>query len=262
MAFCGSCGAGLNTSAPFCSSCGAKSVQPSTQAVPHVAPVSVTPTPVAPAPVVPTPAVVKTGSPIMKILMVVGVLIVCVVGALGYAAYWVKNKVETTAAEHGITLPSGGSGGSHRSSSSSHKPAADPCSFITKEEISSAIGIEMITAEAKESECVYRGSNIADVLVVEVSRGDAAITMTSVKASGKLMEMAPGTELQSLSDVGDEAAFQNGMLTARKGDDSLRLVMPATLLTANFGANMDMAANIAGMRNKAKAVAQIVLPRM
>ena len=262
MAFCGSCGAGLNTSAPFCSSCGAKSVQPSTQAVPHIAPVSVTPTPVAPAPVVPTPAVVKTGSPIMKILMVVGVLIVCVVGALGYAAYWVKNKVETTAAEHGITLPSGGSGGSHRSSSSSHKPAADPCSFITKEEISSAIGIEMITAEAKESECVYTGSNIADVLVVEVSRGDAAITMTSVKASGKLMEMAPGTELQSLSDVGDEAAFQNGMLTARKGDDSLRLVMPATLLTANFGAHMDMAANIAGMRNKAKAVAQIVLPRM
>src|SRR5260221_12162653 len=55
--------------------------------------------------------------PWMKALLVVGILGVCAVGALAYGVYWVKNKVETTAAEHGITPPSGGGGSSHRSSS-------------------------------------------------------------------------------------------------------------------------------------------------
>ena len=254
MAFCGSCGLALNTSSPFCTSCGAKSGQLAAPAAPAaaVAPAS--------APVAQATAVAKKGFPWMKALLVVGILGVCAVGALAYGVYWVKNKVETTAAEHGVTLPSGGGGSSHRSSS--NKPAADPCSFATKEEISSAIGMEMTTATAQESECLYRGSEISDVLVLEVIRGNGALTMTAAKVGGKLMAMAPGTEAQPLAGLGDDASFQNGMLTVRKGDDGIRLVMPATLLTANFGANMDMAANIAAMRDKAKAVAEIVLPRM
>ena len=254
MAFCGSCGSALNTSSPFCTSCGAKSGQLAAPAAPAaaVAPAS--------APVAQATAVAKKGFPWMKALLVLGVLGFCAVGALAYGVYWVKNKVETTAAEHGITLPSGGGGSSHRSSS--NKPAADPCSFATKEEISSAIGIEMVTAQAEESACHYTGSNISDVLVLEIGRGDGAMFMTVARAGGKLMEMAPGTEVQSVSGVGDDASFQNGMLTARKGEDGLRIVMPVGLLTSNFGPNMDMAAAIAAMRDKAKAVATIVLPRM
>src|SRR5258708_39781926 len=112
MAFCGSCGSALNTSSPFCTSCGAKSGQ---QAAPAVS--------AAPAPVAQTAAAAKKGFPWMKALLVVGILGFCAVGALAYGVYWIKNKVETTAAEHGITLPSGGGGDSHRAGS--HKRATD-----------------------------------------------------------------------------------------------------------------------------------------
>lgn len=50
---------------------------------------------------------VKAGTPWLKILVVLGVLFVGAIAALAYGAYWVKNKAVTTAAEHGITLPSG-----------------------------------------------------------------------------------------------------------------------------------------------------------
>jgi hypothetical protein len=250
MSFCGSCGAALNTPAAFCPSCGAKSSQPVAEAAPSTAS----------SPVLPTAAAVKTGSPVMKILLVVAVLGVCAVGALAYAAYWVKNKVETTAAEHGITLPTGGSGGSHRAAS--NKPAVDPCSLATKEEVSSATGLEISAATVHDSGCVYTASSEAETVIVEVSRGEGSAAMAGARLGGKLGAVAPGTEAQELAGLGDEAVFQGVMLIVRKGDDTLEITLPATLLTANFGPNMDMAAIIAAMRDKAKALAEIVLPRM
>ena len=256
MAFCGSCGIALDNSSVFCPGCGAKASQQAAQ-------------PAAPAgniPAVPSagtpPPTVTGSSSAMKIVLIVGVLGVCALGALAYAGYWAKNKIETTAAEHGITLPSGTSEHSRSHPSSRQKSNTDPCSFVTKEEVSSAIGVEVVAATVHDSTCSYTGSNPADIVLVEVNRGDASIAMMAVKGSGKLMEMAPGTELQQLSGVGDEAYYQNGMVTARKGDDFLRLVLPATLLIANFGEHMDMQANIAAMRDKGKTLANIVLPRM
>jgi hypothetical protein len=255
MAFCGSCGTALDNSSVFCPGCGAKAPQPAAQPAARAGNIPATSSAGPPAPTV------TRSSSAMKIVLIVGMLGVCALGALAYAGYWAKNKIETTAAEQGITLPSGTSEHS-RSHTSSHKSKEDPCSFVSKEEVSSAIGVEVVVAMVHDSTCSYTGSNPADVVVVEVNRGDAPIAMMAVKGSSKLMEMAPGTELQQLSGVGDEAYFQNGMVTVRKGDDFLRLVLPATLLIANFGEHMDMQANIVSMRDKGKTLANLVLPRM
>src|SRR3977135_2894714 len=108
MAFCGSCGIALNNSSVFCPGCGAKASQQAAQ-------------PAAPAGNIPaassagTPPPTVTGSSsAMKIVLIVGVLGVCALGALAYAGYWAKNKIETTAAEQRITFPRGK--GEHESS--------------------------------------------------------------------------------------------------------------------------------------------------
>ena len=86
--------------------------------------------------------------------------------------------------------------------------------------------------------------------------------MTATRTGGKLMTMAPGTELQSVEGVGDEAFFQNGMLTVRHGEDGFRIMMPAELLTKNMGSGRSVLDNIADMREMEKGLAQRIVGRM
>jgi hypothetical protein len=161
MAFCTSCGAASNTTAAFCPSCGAK-----TQAPSQVAPAS---TPPAPTTVVHPVAVEKAGAPWTKILIIVGVLMVAGVAALAYGAYWMKNKVQATAAAYGITMPAdtsaktGGSlfSGAASEASSKRGPIPDACSLFTKEDADAVLGEPMKLVDHEEndkhsSHCNYR----------------------------------------------------------------------------------------------------------
>lgn len=165
MAFCTSCGTPSNSAAAFCTVCGAKMGQsPALTTTPQI------PTGLPPS----TPSVAaqpqmtaKTGTPWVKILIVLGVLFVGAIAALAYGAYWVKNKVVTTAAEHGITLPSGSeakSGGGLFSGGASSKSKSgkriDACSLISQEDADAVLGEpstqnEHQSDDAHSSHCHY-----------------------------------------------------------------------------------------------------------
>jgi hypothetical protein len=87
--------------------------------------------------------------------------------------------------------------------------------------------------------------------------------MTATKATAKLATMAPGTEIQTVAGVGDEAYFQNGMLTVRKGDDGFRIMVPSELLTKNLGSgHKTVLDSMAEMRDIEKALGQKIVSRM
>ncbi len=223
MSFCASCGAPLNSPAPFCASCGAKSSQ-SPQAPGSTSPPGV------------SPVAAKTASPLIKILLVVGALFVCGVAALAYAGYWIKNKVEATAAEHGITLPTGGAAktANERSGSKHDGPMLDACSLISQEEADAVLGepTKMSDHEKDDrfsSHCYYvavEEAHAANGFGVEIHNDEDANDARSGQAMKKgIYSNVSLYTLQELSGIGDGSflavskapegeAFQSGPLAS------------------------------------------------
>lgn len=254
-AFCGSCGKPLESGTRFCPFCGADS------GAPVSAPVSA---PVAAAPAVPVAGAVaqkKSSHVLLTILVICLVVFGGFAAVLIYAAYWAKNKAMTTAKDYGIELPSDAHARKSRSSAAAQR---DPCSFLSPAEMAEVTGIAITEQHTEGSTCNFAlpdgtgaGANLA------FDWGDGKIVMTATRAGGKLMNMGPGTELQPIAGLGDEAYFQNGMLTVRKGEDSFRLMMPVELLTRNLGnGNRNVVDNVAQIRDMEKVLAQKVLSRM
>lgn len=209
MSFCTSCGAAVNGPAAFCPSCGVKT-SPSAQAPSQV---STPATPVAPPIVVSQPvAAAKAGSPWMKVLVVFGVIVVLGIAALAYGAYWVKNKVVTTAAEHGITIPSESpaksGGGLFSGKSKSSEPVVDACSLISQEDADAVIGEPSKRTEHQEndkhsSHCHYSAaepSHIANGFGVEIHNDEDA----SEARNGQAMKRGiySNVSLYSLEELG------------------------------------------------------------
>ncbi|MDP9337525.1 MAG: zinc ribbon domain-containing protein [Acidobacteriota bacterium] len=262
-AFCGGCGKPLD-GARFCPFCGADS----SAATPGVAvPPASPPAPVqaaAPAGYTATAAAVapkKSSNTLLIVLLIVVVLFGAMGAALMYAAYWAKNRVTRAAKEYGVELPSNAHGRSRRASAAAHR---DPCSFLTPTEMAEATAVAITEAHAEEHACNFASADGTGAgAVLEFEWGDGKILMTATKAGGKLMTMAPGTELQTVVGVGDEAYFQNGMLTVRNGDDGFRIMLPAELLTRNLASGRKTPQEtFAEMRDIEKGLAQKVLSRM
>jgi hypothetical protein len=259
-AFCGSCGKPLESGTRFCPFCGADS------GVPVHAPVSA---PVAAPSAAPAGTFPNAGGAPQKKSshVLLTVLVICLVvfggfaAVLIYAAYWAKNKAITTAKDYGIELPSDTHAHKGRSSAAARR---DPCSFLKPAEMAEVTGIAITEQHTEDRTCNFASPDGTGAgAILEFEWGDGRILMTATKAGGKLMTMAPGTELQAVVDVGDEAYFQNGMLTVRKGEDGFRLMMPAELLTKNLGSgNRNVLDNITQMRDMEKTLAQKVLSRM
>ena len=208
MPFCKSCGAAVNSPPAFCPSCGAKSLQPDMQA------------PGSSMPQAGSSAAAKTASPLMKILLVVGALFVCGVVALAYAGYWVKNKVEATAAAHGITLPTDGAAkvdgslfsGGGAPASKRDGPLLDACSLISQEEADAVLG-EPTKKSAHEkddrfsSHCDYVALEVAHAasgFSVEIHNDEDANDARSGQAIKKnIYSNVSLYTLQELSGVGD-----------------------------------------------------------
>jgi zinc-ribbon domain len=154
--FCTSCGSPLNEGQVFCTKCGAKSGAPQppsaastapppapVQAAPvQTAPVQAAPPP--PAPLAAAPVGTGGGSSFVKILLIV-VGAFFLIGAIGvagvvYVGYRAKNKLR----EMGLT-------DEHRR----HSPAladsstggVNGCKFLSKEDVSVAIGMTVVRAE-------------------------------------------------------------------------------------------------------------------
>jgi hypothetical protein len=262
-AFCGSCGKPLDGGARFCRFCGTDS-SGTTPAPPPAAThsaVSATPAQTGPGAAGGATAPAKSSNILLTILVICVVVFGGFAAVLMYAAYWAKNKVSSTAKNYGIELPSDAHSRSRKLSAAAQR---DPCSFLSPAEVAAATGIAITEARTQEHTCNFASTDGTGAgAFVEFEWGSGKILMTATRAGSKLMTMAPGTEIQSVSDVGDEAYFQNGMLTVRKGDDGFRIMMPAELLSRNLGnGNRTALDNIAEMRDMEKGLAQKIVSRM
>ena len=262
-AFCGSCGKPLD-GGRFCPFCGADS-HAATPGVPAPAApaTSLPPQAAAPAGYAATGAAVapKKSNTLLIVLLTIVVIFGAIGAALVYAAYWAKNRVERAAKDYGVELPSDSHRHSRKSSAASQR---DPCSFLTPAEMAEATGVAITESHREERSCNFAsGDGTGAGAVLDFEWGDGSILMTATKAGGKLMTMAPGTELQTVAGVGDEAYFQNGMLTVRKGEDGFRIMLPAELLTRNLATGRKNPQDtFAEMRDIEKTLAQKVLSRM
>jgi hypothetical protein len=203
----------------------------------------------------------KSSHVLLTILVILLVVFGGFAAVLIYAAYWAKNKAITTAKDYGIELPSDVHARRGRASAAAQR---DPCSFLSPAEMAEVTRIAITEQHTEDRTCNFASADGTGAgATLEFSWGDGKILMTATRAGGKLMAMGPGTQLQAVTDVGDEAYFQNGMLTVRKGEDGFRLMMPAELLTKNLGSgNRNVLDNIAQMRDMEKALAQKVVSRM
>lgn len=260
-AFCGSCGKPLD-GGRFCPFCGADSNAPTPGAAPAAPVPAVPPQAAAPAGYAATGAAVapKKSNTLLIVLLTIVVIFGAIGAALVYAAYWAKNRVERAAKDYGVELPSDAHGRARRSNAAAHR---DPCSFLTPAEMAEATGVAITDAHTEERGCNYASADGTGAgAVLQFEWGDGKILMVATKAGGKLMTMAPGTELQTVVGLGDEAYFQNGMLTVRKGEDGFRITLPAELLTRNLASRKTPLNTFAEMRDIEKALAQKVLSRM
>jgi hypothetical protein len=258
-AFCGSCGKPLD-GGRFCPFCGADS-NAQAPGAPTAAPPapSQAAAPAAYAATGSTAAPKKSSNTLLIVLLTVVVIFGAMGAALVYAAYWAKHRVERAAKDYGVELPSDGHA-RRRASVASHR---DPCSFLTPAEMAEATGVAITESHREERSCNFASADGTGAgAVLDFEWGDGKILMTATRAGGKLMTMAPGTELQTVVGIGDEAYFQNGMLTVRKGDDGFRIMLPAELLTRNLASRKTPLDTFSEMRDIEKGLAQKVVSRM
>jgi len=148
--FCGNCGNPLNETA-FCGACGAR-VQPANVPLP-ASPVSSLP------PLSPLPPVRQGSSPVVKIILVVVVLLV-VGGTLSlagifYAFHLASHKAHEFSRrvlESGGILPTDSAGGQDGSAGT---VGPGDCRFLSKEDVSRAIGVPIVATRTTDAGCEY-----------------------------------------------------------------------------------------------------------
>jgi hypothetical protein len=173
--FCGSCGSPLNEGKRFCGKCGAPASsegQPSSSpSQPAYTPVVQPQVPVTPAAVPIAPATASTGSSALLKVAIAAVVIIFVggvaaLGAVYYVVHKVKEKVAAVRHEVEGDNPSAAHGElasmiqKAASSTSSSDDAStgfkgDPCRFLSKDDVTKAVGIEIIRTEGQDSGCGY-----------------------------------------------------------------------------------------------------------
>jgi hypothetical protein len=183
--FCNKCGA-PSIGAPFCNKCGAsirEAARPAPQPAAAEGPQRVPP-PSFPPPSQPMPAAQSTtkGSPLTKILIGVAVVVITVgalaAGGVYYVVYRVKQKVHEVArdvpglgsASDNISNTGGGvmgsiskmvsgsgnnDGGDSGSSGKNGRISGDPCRLLSKDEVGSAIGVQIVATESTDGGCSY-----------------------------------------------------------------------------------------------------------
>jgi hypothetical protein len=219
--FCNKCGA-PSIGAPFCNKCGAglrqaPQAQPST---PRQQPV--------PSPTVSAPQAQSKGSPLVKIL--VGfVLVVIAVGAMAaggvyYVVYRVKQKVHEVARDVPGLGSNGSDGGSlmgsiskvasgNSSSSGSGSNggiSGDPCHLLSKEEVATAIGVQIVATQSTDAGCSYLAQgNSADMTAKHMAAMMGA-KGADAKTQNMIQGFAGGMAKAFQSEGHEETSDSNG----------------------------------------------------
>jgi len=164
-AFCTSCGSPLSEGQAFCTKCGARAATSQSPSTPSpsapaqgapATPASAPPTysPAAAASATPAPgAATGGGSAFIKILLIV-VAVIFVFGAIGVGAVvYIGYRVKQKAREMGLTSEHM----HHRRADALGRPI-DGCKWLSKEDLSAAIGMTVVRAESttgSDAGCAY-----------------------------------------------------------------------------------------------------------
>lgn len=151
--FCGNCGNPLNETSTFCGACGAR-VQPTNVPL-QASPVSSLP------PLSPLPPVRQGSSPVVKIILVVIVLLVVggTVSLVGifYAFHLASHKAHEFSRqvlESGGILPTDSASAGRQDGSTGTVGPGD-CRFLSKEDVSRAIGVPIVATKTTDAGCEY-----------------------------------------------------------------------------------------------------------
>jgi len=153
-AFCTSCGSPLSEGQTFCTKCGARAATPGPPSTPSssapaqgapATPASAPPTyaPSAAASAAPAPATAGGGGAFIKILLIV-VAVIFVFGAIGVGAVvYIGYRVKQKAREMGLS-----SEHMHQRRADALGRPVDACKWLSKEDVSAAIGMTVVRAES------------------------------------------------------------------------------------------------------------------
>jgi len=226
--FCGTCGAPLNEQASFCGGCGARKTTPG-QDAPYQ-PVQHSVSPQTPSPSTPSLAASPTKS---NALLKVGIAAVAVVAIGGLAAvagviyvgHKVSQKVHAVARQvSGDKTPDEGGGLASllkgRSASDDDSTIkGDPCRFLSTADVSHAVGVTIIRAEAKGDEgCMY----IAHGDPAEMtSKHMASMVTNQARANGQDIDARQQQMMQQITGAffkQQQASDKNLAAEAAKGE--------------------------------------------
>ena len=226
--FCGTCGAPLSKQASFCGGCGARKTTPGqdSQYQPVQPPVSPqTPLPGAPS-LTSSPtksnALLKVGIAAVAVIAVGGV---AAVAGVIYVGHKVSQKVHAVARQvSGDKAPDEGGGLASllKGASGSDDDSTikgDPCRFLSTQDVSHAIGVAVIRAEAKGDEgCMYIAhGDPADM----TSKHVASMLTNQAKSNGQNVDARQQQMMQQIAGAffkQQEASDKNLDAEAEKGE--------------------------------------------
>lgn len=207
--FCVKCGSAL-TSGPFCTKCGTRSpsesvpVRPSAipeQPAPAVSPAQTGSQPVSSGLATAQPASAKGGVSSFAKFAIAAVVIIFVGGAAAAAVglYYVGHRVSQKVhqASEGVLGANSDSNSSDTSSSSdssasSDNSMGDVCRFLSKEDVSKAIGVEIIRTESKDTGCSYIAKGTQADMTAKHATAMAASRGADKKTQQMLQQFAGG----------------------------------------------------------------------
>ena len=222
--FCGNCGASLAEQAAFCGSCGAMKGAPSQNSQYQPVQPAVPPQPAAAtAPTVPA----KSNTLFKVVVGAVAVLAVggaLAVGGVMYAVHKVSEKAHAlTDRVLGDKEPAGdGSGSVPKGAGRADEDSTikgDPCRFLSTEDVSHAVGIAIIRAEAHGEEgCMYIAhGDPADM----TSKHMASMVTNQAKSNGQNVDAKQQEMMQQITGVffkEQESSDKNLAAEAAKGE--------------------------------------------
>ena len=221
--FCGKCGALLGEQAMFCGICGAKGVAApgqNTQYQPVPQPTATQPG-TSSASFAVSPAKSKT---LIKVavgaLAVASVCGVLAVAGVMYAVHTVSEKAHA-AARQVLGDKTSAAGGLASLAGGSRDDAAlmkDPCRFLSKDDVSHAVGVAIIRAEAQDEGCVYIAhGDPADM----TSKHMASMLTNQAKSNAQVIDPKQQQMMQQISGAffkQQESSDKNLAAEAAKGE--------------------------------------------
>jgi hypothetical protein len=149
-AFCGSCGTQVGDGGQFCPKCGA----PRGDTAATKGPWSPGLAAVAPGSVAPAAPSKKMSAGVKLLIAAVVIIFVCVgvaVAGMAYAAHRVSQKFHEIADGQ---LDGSSAAGTSSKANAAHV-SGDPCRYLSKEDVTAAIGVEIVRAEAADGGCSF-----------------------------------------------------------------------------------------------------------